>query len=94
MCEASRPGRARTGRIGNSHVAPAVTVVAADDIVTPSSPTKFPLPRQPSMPEMRRKKGREGLELEVAVRLTYLLNTMLSLFCAVVVTSAPFFSIV
>ena len=91
--EASRPERARTGHIVNNYVAPAVAVVAADDILTPSFSTKFLSPRQKSMPEVKRKKGREELEFEVVVRLTYLTNAILTLFCAVVVTSALLFSI-
>ena len=84
----------RTGRIVKYLVLPDVAVVAADVIIIPSFSLTFPSPQQPSMPEMRRKKRREGLELDVPMQLTYLFNAMLSLCCAVIVISVPMFTIV
>ena len=58
----------------NNSVAPAIAIVATDAVVCPIMFLKLPPPREPLMPEGRRK-GRDGLE--VAVRL----SCLLSLFC-------------
>ena len=85
--EASRQGHARVVHLVNDRVLTVVTVVAAYVVAYPVIFLKIPIAGC-------RRCLREKLDLEMAVRTTYLLSAIVSLFCAVVVTSAPIFTIV